>query len=152
MEPHGHYPRISGVHRLLIALGVLALAFLLFMGGMFAGYRRARFEYRLPGPWGMHTLPHMLIRGGHGAIGTLKAAALPTLTLIARDGSSQKIVVASTTLIRNEWGDASTSALVPGAAIIVIGDSADAATSSAIQARFIRILPPPPPNYNAPSF
>ena len=128
--------------KVLIVLGVLMVLSLVFRIWMFAGHRRAEFMYRGHGFPSAHSMPHFLIRGGNGVVGSVSSVALPSFTVILRDGITAKILTASTTVIRNDSGDASSTALTPGEMVVVIGDSNQ---NGAVDAKFIRVLPPPAP-------
>ena len=139
------------VRILMYTLGtILALCIVFELGVQFGAEHPTRFAFRgghVPPPFG---LPHeMMPPGAPGFVGKITDATLPTITAQSRDGDTVHITISSSTAIRAEHiREASTAtntppALTTGAIIIVIGEPSETA-SSTIDARFIRILPPPP--------
>ena len=126
-------------------LGLL-LAGLIFHAGVVVGSHRhvgqgrglgMGFEAHMPFGGGM-MLPQGFMPGGHGALGTIAAITLPTLTLTSRDGTTLRVEVGSTTLIAGTAvNDPST--LQVGDTIIVIGDPNDTDEPGEVDARLIRV-------------
>ncbi len=136
--------------RTRMGLGILGgciVVILIFNLGMLFEAERHGFE-RVPPfnhgpgsfatPFGMFPLPHEFIEDGHGAVGTLTNVALPLLTLQTRTGSSETILVSTSTIIH---GEATSTTLSQGEAVIVLGEPD---TQGYIEAQLIRILPPMP--------
>jgi hypothetical protein len=83
------------------------------------------------------------IEGGHGAIGTINNIALPHFMLVTRGGMSQKVYAATGTMVTFGAGVATTTdALQNGFVVMVIGEPRY--DEKYIEARIIRVLPPPP--------
>jgi hypothetical protein len=86
------------------------------------------------------------IEGGHGAIGTINNLDLPHFTLVTRGGMTQAVYAGSSTVVTLRPGLATTTnALQNGFVVMVIGDpDFDDQNAGYIDARIIRVLPPPP--------
>jgi len=120
--------------------GVVALVFalLIFHAGVAVGSRRALGAYP-SGPdyrgfFGM-TLPHGYIGGGHGAVGEIQSYNPPVLLIETRGEDTESVTVATTTQV--EPAGATSTELVPGARVIIIGTP----TQSGLTAKLIRVLP-----------
>src|SRR5262249_4167297 len=104
-----------------------------------------RGEIQGPGPGvnlpGGGFLPHMMVVDGHGVVGVVQSVSPSGFVIASRDGSTETIGFASTTLIRNDGGNASSSVLSPGQTVVVIGTPT---RQGSVDARFIRILPSAP--------
>ncbi len=84
------------------------------------------------------------IEGGHGAVGTVSNLTLPHFTLVTRGGMSQAVYAATGTVVTLGPGLATTTyALQNGLVVMIIGDPHDE-DNRYIEARIIRVLPPPP--------
>ncbi|OGZ56585.1 MAG: hypothetical protein A3J04_01915 [Candidatus Ryanbacteria bacterium RIFCSPLOWO2_02_FULL_47_14] len=132
--------------------GILALivALLIFQAGMFVGYHKARFSYRMGdnfhrtfgerkggplGGFGRGDFP-----GGHGTIGKIIKIDLPTLVIEDRDNVEKIITIKDDTTVRHFRESVKTSDLKTDDYVVVIGTPND---SGQIEARLIRIVPPP---------
>ena len=151
MQNISNYIPSKTIRVLIYALGtILALCIVFELGVQFGAEHPTRFAFRgvhVPPPFG---LPHeMMPPGAPGFVGKVTDATLPEIAAQTRDGDTVHITISSTTKIRAERGrDATTTnntppTLTTGDMIIVIGEPSTLA-SSTIDARFIRILPPPP--------
>lgn len=138
------------------AILALVILLLVFQMGRFVGFRQAVFSGRLgdnyfwamegpnrgpmgfKGPRGFMTddLPN-----GHGAVGQVIKINLPTIVVAGPDGLEKVVKINNDTIIRRFRDTIKNSELVVGDSIVVIG-SADEA--SQIEAKLIRLLPPPP--------
>lgn len=103
------------------------------------GIQSGGFEAHIPFG-GAVTMPQGFMPGGHGALGTISAIALPTLTLISRDGTTLRVEVSSSTQIAGAVGT-TTGTLKVGDTIIVVGDPNDTDEKGEVDARLIRVLP-----------
>jgi len=125
---------------LWVLLGAF-VALLIFIAGVSVGERHGEHPHGAPGapfwPGGV-ALPEGFVTRGHGAVGTIASVTLPTLTLRERDGDTVVAHVASGTPI------AGAAALAPGQFVIIIGDPAQSGNEDFVDARFVRVLPPPP--------
>jgi len=153
MEQIKQYLSSRPLRVIVYTLAAIIALLLVFTAGMLAGFSHVRLQRRFdahmpPPPYGAAPtggFPHLLFdAGGHGVIGTISSIALPEITIVSRDGTSRTIVLASTTALRNDRGDASTSALSLGDTIVAIGVPQG---NGEITTKLIRILsiPPPPP-------
>ncbi|MFI5260665.1 MAG: hypothetical protein ACHQU0_02630 [Candidatus Paceibacteria bacterium] len=129
-------------------LGSLFLAALIFHAGVVVGShqgfaREGQFGrgFRPPFFPGGFEMPHGFIQDGHGAVGAVTAITLPTLVLQTREGTSQTIVVGTSTVLRSMDGPG-VPTLSVGDTIIVLGEPDD---QNRVHAAFIRILHSVPP-------
>lgn len=101
-------------------------ALLLFLAGLAVGSHR-RFARAEDKRWGFHgpgfnvRLPHGFIEDGRGVVGTIQSAATSSLTVLARDGSVQTVLIRAETTVRDRSGAASSTALVSGETVTVLG-------------------------------
>jgi hypothetical protein len=137
--------------------GLLALivAALIFHAGVVVGlhdrgmpghdFDKSWFDAQIPFGGGILPLPQGFIPGGHGAFGTIASITLPAVTLTTRDGVTLTVKVDEDTQIvgATPEGTSSPTALKVGDVIVVLGDPDDISSSSTVDARLIRILPPP---------
>lgn len=135
---------ISG-RKILLVIGIVLIAVLIFHAGVVVGSHRhfrggeeQRFGFRpAPGMIVMH-MPRGFIEGGHGTVGTVEQTATSSLTVRMRDGSTATILLKQGTVIRDLDGDASSSVIMAGQSIIVLGVPNDDGT---ISADLIRVVP-----------
>jgi len=139
--------------RTIAAIGILAAAFLIFDAGMIVGSHKALFSeqagrdyYRA---FGMHSQKGAMgggffsdeLASGSGAAGEILKASGQNLVIADKDGTEKTVLVSADTVIRKARETIS-------AADIKVDDYAVAIGSpngkGEIEARFIRILPPPP--------
>lgn len=130
-------------------IGVVVIALLIFHAGVVFGSHRNSFGgpsgrpgmdrgFRSPFLPSGFELPHGFIQSNHGAVGAITAITLPTFTMETRDGTSQTILISTTTMIRGmEGGD--TGALSVGNKIVVLGEPD---SQGHISAKLIRIVSP----------
>ena len=87
-------------------------------------------------------MPQGFIPGGHGAFGTISSIALPAITVTTRDNVTLTVKVDGDTQIvgATPEGTSSPAVLTVGDTIVVLGDPDDISSSSAVDARLIRIL------------
>ena len=77
----------------------------------------------------------------HGAAGIVVSAMLPTFTVTAPGRAEEVVRVGDDTIIRDGALTVTADDIVPGKYVVVIGMPGD---EGAIDARFVRVLPPPP--------
>lgn len=131
------------------ALGLLAGALVFHAGVVVGSHNRmlggrsaeGGFEARMPFGTAGVMLPQGFVQGGHGALGTIDTVSLPTFTVITRDGNTLYIKTSSSTQLS---GVPNLDALQSGEMAVIIGEPSDSDTESQINARFIRVTPPPP--------
>ncbi len=133
---------------------IFAVLFIFGIGAQF-GARHARFTFRpeplsMPGFGhfgfgGAPEFPHLMRPGdGHGFVGQISSVALPTITAVSHDGATSTILLTNSTIVRGARGNESSTTLSHGDMIVVLGEPHSSSTDE-IDARFIRILPPPSP-------
>ncbi len=135
------------------SLLVLIILLCVFQAGRFVGFHQASFSYRLGdnyyrafegGPLSggmMRGNPFGDLPGGHGAAGKIIKVSLPTIVISTPDNLEKTILINDKTLVRHFRGNASSSLLKVGDMVVIIGEPNQ---DSAIEAKLIRLLPPPP--------
>lgn len=130
---------------LLWGLGGLVVVVLIFHVGVVIG---ARHNFRpthgmmgreFRAPFGGFMMPEGFMPQMHGAVGTVASVTLPTFIVTEQDGEQETVFLATTTLVRNDIQGATSTALMPGAHVIVLGWPDE--NVERIDARFIRIVP-----------
>ena len=106
--------------RPIYGIGALLIALLIFHTGVAIGSHRHHRERR---GW------HGFITEGHGAVGIIQEVASSSLRMQMRDDSPQTVWLTSTTIIRGD--DASSTTLVAGQQIVVLGTPRGDGTLSA---------------------
>ena len=124
--------------------GSIIVALLIFHAGFASGERHAfeRLHHDDPGTPPTGLLPHGFIPDGHGMVGVIESVGSSTLTIRTRDGATEYVELSSTTVIHNADPSATTSTPSVGAGVIIIGNPDDSANE--LDARFVRLMPPPP--------
>ncbi len=128
-------------------IGVIVLALLIFHAGVVFGSHRNSFGgpsgrpsmdrgFRPPFFPNGFELPRSFIPNSHGAVGSITAITLPTLTMETREGTSKTIFVGTSTMIQSTK-DTDAKTLSVGNKIIVLGESD---SQGRIDAKLIRIL------------
>lgn len=135
---------------LIIIIAVIVLL-LVFQAGIFVGYRKASFAYRFGDNYyrafgGRHGMEFRVpIRGdffaAHGVTGKVISINLPTLVVAGPENMEKIILITDDTLIRRFDAAVQPSEIKLGDFIVVIGSPDE---NSQIEARLIRIAPPPP--------
>ena len=140
---------------ILWGLGALVLAALIFHAGVVVGlhdrgmpghdFDKVWFDAQIPFGAESIPLPQGFIPGDHGAFGTIASIMLPAITVTTRDHVTLTVKVDGDTQIVGAApaGTSSPAALKVGDTIIVVGDPDDISANGAVDARLIRILPPP---------
>ncbi len=136
--------------RLLWGLGIVVAVIAIFQAGALVGYRKAAFSYR----WGDNYYRAFgerregLVPGprpgefpdAHGAAGRIVKIDLPTFVMEGDDRIERVVAVGGDTVIRRFRDTVAPGDLRPDDLVVVIGSPDD---QSRIQAKLIRILPPP---------
>ena len=141
--------------RILWTLAIIVVALTIFQAGIFMGYRKASFSYRLgdnyermfgipphPGmmsPGDFLGFPHGEFTSEYGTTGTIIKINLPTIIVEGNDKIEKVVTVNGKTIIRQFRNDISAQDLNVGESVVVIGSPNSAAQ---IEAKLIRILPP----------
>lgn len=133
--------------KILIGIGGITLALLIFQAGMFVGYRKAAFSYRFGDNYHrmfearesrLPRAPGEFI-GGHGAFGKIVSIRLPTFVVVGKSGLEKIVLLNNDTRLRYLNREATSTDLKIGGLIVVFGAPND---RTEIEARFIRLLPP----------
>ncbi len=137
--------------KILYGIGGLIVAMLIFHAGMFAGYHKATFSYRLGdnyyrafGEPRMHMprgFGHDGFSDAHGATGKIIRLDLPTIIIESKDSLEKIILTTDTTSIKRFRETLKATDLKVDDMITVIGKPNDAAQ---IEAKLIRLMPSPP--------
>lgn len=135
----------------LIGLGVAIVALLIFQAGMLVGYRKAAFSYRMGDNYyrafgDRGPRPFQLPLGGgfaeaYSAIGKVVSVSLPTIVVVGPDEIEKVILIGEDTQIRRFDQTIEAGDLKVGDFTVILGSPND---DSQIEAKLIRLLPPPP--------
>ncbi len=135
-------------------LGGIIVALMILQAGIFVGYRKAAFSYRLGDNYYQTFNGHRgnLMMGfpqdgslpnSHGAIGKIVKIELPNFVVVDVAGVEKTILIESDTAIRKFRNEIKPNDLKVDDYVAVIGSPND---QSQIEARFIRVMPPPQSN------
>lgn len=138
---------------IIIGLSLALVALIIFQAGVAVGERRSNFAHRFGDNFernfrnpdgrmfgrgfpGDDRLP-----GGHGAVGEIISIALPNIVVSGPDNLEKTIVIGDGTVVRQFQNEITGNDLKVGDHIITLGEPNE---EGQIQAKLIRILPPPP--------
>jgi RNase P/RNase MRP subunit p29 len=136
----------------ILALGGIAVALLIFGAGAAIGYRKAIFSsdwgrnyernfYGVPPP-GMMGMPIGIIapRGpnAHGVTGEVIDVASSSFSVKDPDNDERSIAITSATVIRDMDQTVSVGQIAPGSRVVVIGAPN---SNGQVEARFVRVFP-----------
>jgi len=138
---------------ILAAIAAIIMFLLVFKAGTIVGFRKASFSYQ----WGENYHQNFAgPRGGflgdfrgndfidpHGVIGQIIKIDGQTIIIKGKDNVEKIIIVNDGTLIRRQRDTLKAADLKVDDYIVTIGDPNDAGQ---IEAKFIRLMPPPPGN------
>jgi hypothetical protein len=142
--------------KIIYVIGAFVFILVVFRAGVYIGYRKAGFSYgagnnyykifvnprgELPPSGGSPGFFRDDFESAHGAIGRIIQVSLPKLIVEDRDGIEKAIFVGSDTAIRQSRETIASSSLKVNDFIAVVGSPA---SDGYIQAKLVRILPPPP--------
>jgi hypothetical protein len=142
------------VSKLIKILGLLLAVLLVFWAGTVVGSREAGFSRdwqnnyldQFGGP-GSPLVPNSdrddSFASAHGAFGEIVGVRLPVIIVKGPAESEKTVTVSGSTAIRRFRSMATTTDLVPGETVVVIGEPD---SMGDIQASLIRIVPAMPPN------
>jgi len=145
MEEYKKWVPSEKVRWVLYGLGILFVALLIFHAGVVTGSHRhfpgrAGPGFGFRGPGFNVQLPRGFISNGHGSVGTIQSISTSSLSLETRDGATQTVLLSDKTSIRTESGATSSTALLVGPKVIILGTPNDDGT---ISADLIRTTPSP---------
>jgi hypothetical protein len=137
--------------RIILTIGILAVLLFVFWAGMFVDSKKADFSFK----WGENY--HRNFAGpkqgffndfmgndfvnAHGVFGQIIKIDLSELVIEDKDNTEKIVLVKDDTIIRRFRDDVKISDLKVNDYIVVIGDPND---SGQIEAKLIRVMPPPP--------
>ena len=148
--------------RVLVIIGVIIIAMLIFSAGIFVGFRKAGFGR----DWGENYERNFGMRPGnmmfgrdnfpnsHGAVGKIIKAELPTIIVQDRDNTEKVILIKDDTKIQKMMFNIKASDLAVDDFVTIIGSPN---SQGQIEAKFIRVMPlgipitPPPSQNTAPT-
>ncbi|WP_420266680.1 hypothetical protein [Candidatus Magnetominusculus dajiuhuensis] len=126
------------------------MALLIFQAGMFVGFKKAGFSYRVGEQYfrQMNGRPNDQFMGmnrgdfenSHGAIGKIISISLPSVIISDKDNTEKTILISSSTDIRKFKDSIKPEDLKINDFVTVIGNPNDKAE---IEARLVRIMPDP---------
>lgn len=135
------------VRTTIFTLGIVFIVLIIFQAGRFTGYRQAAMTYGMgakyyrvfderggPGPRDFFT-------EAHGAVGEIISVNLPTFVVKGPDNVEKVVLINDATEIRKFRSAASSTDLTTNEFVVVIGEPN---TEAQVEARLIRIMPPPP--------
>ncbi len=140
------------VRGIIIGLGIAVILLGIFKLGTIAGYHKAEFSGRFGdnfhrnfvdprGGFFQNTLETSPPPGGHGAVGEVVSIALPLIVVAGPDNLEKTVMIGEDTLIRQFRDNAAQSNIEVGNFIVVLGNPNE---EGQIEAKLIRIVPPPP--------
>ena len=143
----------------LLGIAGLIVALLIFQAGIFVGYRKASFSYE----WGQNYprifgappgdfLNEFGDRGfisGHGTVGQIIKIEGDTIVIKGNDNAEKTVIVSDSTTIQSGRQTIKISDLKADDFIVTIGSPNN---SGQIEAKFIRVMPPPPDEASANPF
>lgn len=140
--------------KVLLGIGILIVALVIFQAGMFVGFHKASFSYgwgdnyrkTFEGPRGefgggmMGGFSRNNLPGAYGAVGKIIKVNLPTVVVMGPDNIEKIILIKDDTLIREFRNELKATDLQINDQVVVIGSPN---ASSQIEAKLIRIMPEP---------
>jgi len=134
--------------RIVIILAIIIVAIFIFGAGISVGYHRAIFTMARQSGYGrgfndprspfapfFHDSDHA---NSHGTVGEIIKVTLPAIMVKSSHSAEQVVNISSSTIIRSMYATASTSDLVIGDRVVIIGAPNQ---NGSIDAAFVRILP-----------
>lgn len=137
--------------KLIYAIGIVFIIFLIFQLGMIAGFKKASFS----NDWGnnyernfgpMRQAPPFVrdnlkdLPNAHGAIGKIIKIEFPNIVVLDKDQTEKVVVIKDDTNILERKDKVTQDSLIVDQFIIVIGNPND---QGQIEAKLIRIIPSP---------
>jgi hypothetical protein len=136
---------------ILMGIGISVVLLLVFQAGMFVGFRKAAFSYKFGdnyyrafGDRGPKPFEGKFRDGlieGHGVVGKIVSIKLPTFVVSGPDELEKVIVINDDTRIRRFDDTLKDTDLKVDDFTVILGNPNE---SSQIEAKLIRVLPPPP--------
>lgn len=141
--------------RILLGIGMMIVALMIFQAGVFVGYHKAAFSYRWGQdyyhtfgragrggfPMGMMGMDREDFPSAHGATGKVIRIDLPTFVIEGPDKIERVVLTSHQTIVRRFRDTIAPAELKIDDYVVVIGAPND---KSQIEARLIRLMPAPP--------
>ena len=151
LKATNEFLRSKSFRRIVYGIGAVLVVLIIFQAGEYVGYRKAGFSYHLgdtyyrafEGPGMMRGTPPFFeheFPAAHGAAGKVLSVNLPTFVLDGSDGVEKVVVISDDTVVRHFRDDTASTSITAGDFVIVLGDPNEA---SQIEAKLIRVIPPP---------
>jgi hypothetical protein len=135
--------------RILWIIGVIIVAGLIFQAGIFVGYWKASFSYRLGDEY--HNIfgersgvPGQFapgFSGAYGAAGDILKIDLPNIVIEGQNSVEETVVVSTSTIFRSMRDSIAATDLKPDEFVVVIGEPNQ---NGQIEAKLVRVTAPPP--------
>lgn len=140
----------SKVKWVICTLGCIFVALLIFQAGMFFGFKKAGFSFRMGEQYfrqmnGEQNNQFMGMNrddfgNSHGATGKIISIKLPTIVVSEKDGAEKTISISTSTDIRKFRDSIQAGDLKVYDFVVVVGNPNDKAE---VEAKLIRIMPDP---------
>ena len=139
----------------MVGIGFFLILMIVFQVGVFVGFKKADFSERLGGnygqifgddkrpplPGGMFAgLPIDNLPGSHGAVGQVIKVSSSTLVVAEPNNVEKVVLVGNQTITRQYRDQIKAQDIVVGDFVSILGE---ANAKGEIDAKFIRVLPPP---------
>ena len=135
----------------LVLIGILIIGLLIFQAGIFVGYHKAGYSFRLGQDYYRtfgqergafpENMPGYGFPNPNGAVGKIIKISLPTLIIDDQTGVEKVALITNDTLIRQFRNMLSAKDLKVNDFVVIIGSPN---SQNQIEARLIRLIPPPP--------
>jgi hypothetical protein len=139
------------VRGILIGIGATLVVIMIFQAGVFVGYRKAAFSFKLGDNYYRNFRGGEAMKvvgfdsghlpGGHGAVGRIVRIALPELVIASEGDVEKTVILGSSTMIKRFNDTISPQDIMADDYAVILGSPDDEAR---IMAKFVRLMPPPP--------
>lgn len=136
--------------KIIVAVGIIVAALVIFQAGMFTGFKQASFSFRTGEGYfrqmnGRGNDAFMGMQRGdfgnsHGTVGKIISISLPSIVVADKDNIEKTIIVSTSTDIRKFRDSIKSTDLKINDMVVVIGNPDDKAQ---VEATLIRIMPNP---------
>ncbi len=140
----------SKIKWVMCAIGGFVVVLLIFQAGMFLGFKKASFSFRIGEQYfrQMNGRPNDQFMGmnrgdfenSHGAIGKIISIKLPSLIVSDKDGGEKTIIISTSTDIKKFKDSIKSEDLKVNDFITVIGSPNN---RSEVEAKLVRVMPDP---------
>jgi hypothetical protein len=152
MEQSKNFFQTKTFSKILWCVAGLIMAGLIFQAGIFVGYYKASFSYRLGDEYhsifgDRNSLPGQNgeeFSGAYGASGDILKIDLPNIVIEGQNSVEETVVLSTSTIFRSMRDTIKATDLKTDDFVVVIGQPND---NGQIEAKLVRVVPPPP-GYN----